>query len=142
LTEATKLPEISAQFSIRGLGLDLPEITSSLGLEPTTIRNAGSRSRDPLMPRVDLWILESKVQKSVDGAAAVSEIVDVLDGVLAQLDHVRAIYPQAVFDLVLVGYVVYPGCIMPDITLSHQLLARLARLGIQFAVSLYPIEAE
>ena len=94
------------------------------------------------MPRVDQWILEGKAQKSVDGTGAVSEMVDVLDRVRAQLDQVRALYPEAVFDLVLVGYVVHPDSLMPDITLSHQLLTRMARLGVQFAVSLYAIEGD
>jgi hypothetical protein len=136
----SNLPEIQARFSIRGNLLDLPGITAALGLDPTSARKAGSRLENPHMPRVDLWTRDGAPRRSVDAEAAISELVNVLDSVHEQLTDLQSSYPQASFDLVLVAYIGHQDAVMPDITLPKELVARIARLGVRFAVSLYVVD--
>jgi hypothetical protein len=141
LNEDILLPELQARFAIRALGLNLSSITATLGLQPTSTRQAASRLKLPPIPRVDVWTLEGKRRRSVDGTTAITELVDVLDGVRDKLTEVRSRYTEAMFDLVLVAYVEHPEPVFPDVTLSSELLERIARLGLTFAVSFYAIES-
>jgi hypothetical protein len=94
------------------------------------------------MPEVDLWTLKGSLRGSLNGAQALEELVHLLDSARDRLHQLMARYPDAVFDLVLVVYIPEPDYLTPDITLSHELLDRIAALRIQFSVSLYVIEGD
>ena len=133
-------PEIYAGFTIRGLGLDLPGITATLGLQPSSTRKAGSRWKDPPRPQVDIWALDGHRERTLDGAAAIETLVGLLEPAQEKMWQVRATYPEAAFDLTLVVYLSSPSCLFPDVTLANELLARMARLGLRFSVSTYAVE--
>lgn len=133
-------PEIQARFSIRAPSLNLPFITAELQLEPTSLRTAGSRSVEPRIPRVDVWALDGPTRRTIDAAATLIELLERLEAVRDKLMNVRARYPDASFDLVLVVYVDGPEPMLPDMTFPHELLARMASIEARFVLSLYLTE--
>ena len=138
-TENANFPAVQAQFTIRGNGLDLGAITAELGLAPSSARSAGSRSRNPLLPRVDIWAFQGRQQRTVDASGLVDHLVGTIVPVADNLARVRRRYPSAVYDITLVVYVASPGCEFPDINLAPDLMATMSRLGLRFNVSTYAI---
>ena len=142
-TDAPDLPETYGRFAIIGRGLDLILISRTLGLQPTNTSRAGSRSIDPLIPKFDVWALDTKTRESLDGTGAIREIVGVLQGTASNLALVMSLFPQASYQILLVSYVPprrYP--IVPEVTLDKQLLEQLAALKVRFDIDFTFLESD
>jgi hypothetical protein len=85
---------------------------------------------------VDIWVLSQKAH-GIDSAAAIERIVHQLEPSKDALASIRSTYPDAAFDLVLVAYINADEPALPDVTLSADLLGRIASLGLRFIVNFY-----
>jgi len=94
------------------------------------------------MPKFDLWRLDTPSRATVDGSAAVLEMLEVLKSRADGIAQLRAHYPDAAFELALIAYVAYPGQTAPGLVLEPNVLAIVARLGLTLVIDYWVVEDE
>jgi hypothetical protein len=135
------MPKIRAHFSIKSPSVDLPELTSMVGLTPTEGRSLSDRRSGSTGSTgwYACWRISTGEAEEVpdrDLAAHVAELLGVIEPTAARWVG----KPELRDTLVTLSCVAYiPDATMPALFFDGPLLTRISRLGAALDVDLYPM---